>query len=149
MSYEISVIEREPGFAAVVTERHTVEEIAEMFPRVFEAIMKVVPMSDVVGPPLALYDMTDDHAFNVSAGFPVREPIKPVGEVHSIELPGGQAVQTTHVGPYQAVGAAYQAIEAWFGANGWRPAGPPWETYLDEAGVENPRTIVTWPVAKA
>lgn len=148
MSYEVSVIEREPGFAAVITERHTVEEIAEMFPRVFGAIMEVVPASDLVGPPLALYDMDGD-AFVVSAGFPVREPIKPVGDVHSIELPGGQAAQTMHVGPYAAVEAAYQAVEAWFGTNGWRPAGPPWETYLDEAGVENPRTIVTWPCVKA
>jgi AraC family transcriptional regulator len=65
-------------------------------------------------------------------------------------LPGGPAAVTIHSGPYDQLEAAYAALEEWIAANGFHPAGAPWEAYLnDPADHPNPqdwKTEVCWPV---
>jgi AraC family transcriptional regulator len=72
------------------------------------------------------------------------------GDVLAETLPGGPAAVTIHSGPYDQLQAAYAALEQWIAANGLRPAGPPWEAYLnDPADHPNPqdwKTEVCWPV---
>jgi AraC family transcriptional regulator len=73
------------------------------------------------------------------------------GEVLAEMLPGGPAAVTIHSGPYDQLQAAYAALEEWITGNGFRPAGAPWEAYLnDPADHPNPedwKTEVCWPVA--
>jgi AraC family transcriptional regulator len=72
------------------------------------------------------------------------------GDVLAETLPGGPAAVTIHSGPYDQLQAAYAALEEWIAANGFRPAGAPWEAYLnDPADHPNPqdwKTEVCWPV---
>jgi AraC family transcriptional regulator len=72
------------------------------------------------------------------------------GDVLAATLPGGPAAVTIHSGPYDQLQAAYAALEEWIAANGFRPAGAPWEAYLnDPADHPNPqdwKTEVCWPV---
>jgi len=72
------------------------------------------------------------------------------GDVLAETLPGGPAAATIHSGPYDQLRAAYAALEEWIAANGFRPAGAPWEAYLnDPADHPNPldwKTEVCWPV---
>ena len=71
------------------------------------------------------------------------------GDVLAETLPGGPAAVTLHSGPYDQLQAAYAALEEWIVANGFHPAGPPWEEYLnDPADHPNPqdwKTEVYWP----
>jgi AraC family transcriptional regulator len=72
------------------------------------------------------------------------------GDVLVETLPGGPAAVTIHSGPYDQLHAAYPALEEWIAANGFRPAGDPWEAYLnDPADHPNPqdwKTEVCWPI---
>jgi AraC-like DNA-binding protein/effector-binding domain-containing protein len=72
------------------------------------------------------------------------------GDVLAETLPGGPAAVTIHSGPYDQLQSAYAALEEWIIANGFRPAGAPWEAYLnDPADHPNPqdwKTEVCWPV---
>ena len=55
-------------------------------------------------------------------------------------LLGGPAAVTIHSGPYEQLQAAYAALEEWIAANGFQPAGAPWEAYLnDPADHPNPQ----------
>jgi AraC family transcriptional regulator len=71
------------------------------------------------------------------------------GEVLAERLPAGPAAVTIHSGPYDQLQAAYAALEEWIVANGFRPAGAPWEAYLnDPTDHPNPqdwKTEVSWP----
>jgi AraC family transcriptional regulator len=71
------------------------------------------------------------------------------GDVLAETLPGGPAAVTIHSGPYDQLQAAYAALEEWIAANGFHPAGAPWEAYLnDPADHPNPqdwKTEVYWP----
>ena len=53
------------------------------------------------------------------------------GEVVCTETPAGEAATTTHVGGYDKLGGAHDAIHAWAAANGRDFAGYSWEIYGD------------------
>ena len=72
------------------------------------------------------------------------------GDVLAEILPGGLAAVTIHSGPYEKLQAAYAALEEWIAANGFQPAGAPWEAYLndpaDHPNSQDWKTEVCWPV---
>lgn len=96
------------------------------------------------GPPFARYGISDS-GFDVEAGFPSAAPITPTGRVVAGELPGGPAAQVTYRGDYSGVAEAYEATASWIAEHGGIPDGDPWEVYLDEPTVPEPRTVVHMP----
>jgi effector-binding domain-containing protein len=90
------------------------------------------------GPPFARYRALDAEftEFEVEAGFPVVVQVPCRGEVEPSELPGGTAAATVHIGPYDAMQPAYEAMLRWIEARGWQPDGPAWEVYLSDPASE-------------
>lgn len=87
----------------------------------------------------------------VEVGWPVETPFAGAGDVQPSELPGGAAAVATYYGPYEAIGAVYQVIEAWCAEHARTIAGPPWESYFTDPTQEPDsskwRTDVVFPVA--
>ena len=58
---------------------------------------------------------------------------------------------TWHIGPYETLPEAYEAIETWTADHGLASAGPMWEIYWSDPQVEpDPEhwcTQMMWPVA--
>ncbi|MBV8904635.1 MAG: GyrI-like domain-containing protein [Acidobacteriia bacterium] len=71
-------------------------------------------------------------------------------EVKAATLPGGPAAATTHVGPYDKLPEAVQALGQWIQQQGLTPVGGPWESYITDPGqLPDPKdwkTEVFWPV---
>ena len=91
-------------------------------------------------------DMAD---LDLEIGFPFARPLAGEGDVQASEIPAGKVVQCIHVGPYDQVGAAYGALEAWIAGHGLRHAGPAFEHYLNDPQETPPgqlRTRVVLPV---
>lgn len=101
-----------------------------------------------VGPPYARYSFQDDGSIDVEAGFPVSATMTRTGDVEPGTLPGGHVVTTVHVGAYDRVGDAYDALETYLVNNGYEPVGAAWESYLDDPDVPEPRTKVYLPAKK-
>ena len=150
MTYDITLETLQPQAAAVVTETLPIASIGPFVGEAFGLVMQALQAQGAfpVGPPFASYHMHGD-TFVVSAGFPVAHPVAPSGRVAPMQLPGGQAAVTTHVGAYDAVSQAYDAIMAWLPSAHLAPAGDPWESYLDGPEVAQPRTLVHLPVRPA
>jgi effector-binding domain-containing protein len=148
MAYEISIVELPEQDVAVVSGHVAVDGIGEFLGGAFGEIMGALDGVQIVGPPFARYAMPDE-GFDVMAGFPVSGPVAPSGRVEADRLPGGPAATTMHVGSYEAVAAAFEAVQAWVAENGYVVSGDPWESYLDEPDVPEPRTLVTFPVRRA
>jgi effector-binding domain-containing protein len=102
----------------------------------------------LTGPPYARYRFLDDDTIDIDAGFPVSGPVVRAGGVEPGFLPGGHVVTTVHVGAYEDVGAAYEALERYLVENGYEPAGTAWECYLDEPHVPEPRTKIFLPARR-
>lgn len=64
-------------------------------------------------------------------------------------VPGGEAAVLVHVGPYDTIGEAYQALAGWIGGHGYQVAGPPSEVYLTSPQDPGPPvTEIRFPVTK-
>ena len=149
MTYEITLTRLIPQHAAVVSGEVAHEGIGQFLGQAFSQVMGTLSMEGLTptGMPFARFDFAGD-GFKVEAGFPTSSVAADNDGVHDIELPGGDAVTTLHVGAYTGVADAYTAIESWMSEHGYQPTGAPWESYLDGPDVAEPRTVVTWPCHK-
>jgi effector-binding domain-containing protein len=68
---------------------------------------------------------------DVDFGVQVIGPFQGEGEVISTETPGGEVATTLHVGAYDQLAAAHDAIHDWRAANGRELGGCSWEIYGD------------------
>jgi effector-binding domain-containing protein len=147
MSYDIEIVERQEQPAVVVHGNVTVAGIPAFISGAFGAAALVIGRQGLAfaGPPFARYAPKPDGSFEVEAGFPVAGSPAPAGEVMITSLPAGPTARTIHVGAYDKVGLAYEAVEKWLAEHEYETVGAPWECYLDEPGVPNPRTEVFFP----
>jgi len=88
------------------------------------------------GMPFARYHPTSDNRFDVEAGFPASTPTGGEGEVEPSDLPGGLAAVTVHIGPYDAMEPAYEALRTWVQTHGGEPVGDAWEVYLSDPNAD-------------
>lgn len=103
--------------------------------------------AEIDGLPFAIHHEVDPGGIDLELGFPVLGEVE-VGRVHSTTLDGGRVACVVHMGPYEEVGAAYDALTRWVQLHGERVVGPPREVYLNEPaeGVV-PLTEVQMPLA--
>ena len=117
----------------VVSGKVKLEDIPAFLGRVYTTVERQVQEAGahVIGAPFARYRCLDAEftEFEIEAGIPVLVAAPGHGEVHGSSLPGGPAAITIHIGPYQRMEPAYQAIEAWLHERGAEPNGPAWEVY--------------------
>lgn len=117
---------------------------------VFGHCMKVgLPLE---GRPFTRYLSTGPGLWEIECGKPLSAPAPGEGAIEPATLPGGSVLVAMHGGLYDQLNETYVAMERWMEANGTRPGGAPWESYItDPADHPNPeewRTEVYWPLAK-
>lgn len=123
-----------------------------------EGLGKVYPYTlasgyAIAGRPFTRYLSTGPGLFTMEIGMPITASARGQDAVQAGTLPGGPAVVAVHGGSYDQLGETYAAMERWMEANGLRPAGAPWESYVTDP-AEHPdaadwRTEIVWPVAPA
>ena len=91
-------------------------------------------------------------AFSAPAGPPLTHYRSPGGKVVfdlGVPVREGEAVIGLHLGPYDSISGAYDALLAERRALGLRPARDMWEVYFSAPGTapEQMRTEVIWPAA--
>lgn len=64
----------------------------------------------VSDPAMSCYGMWEG-VFHVSSGFVVDGPVAPGEGVEPLQPPAAEVVTTTHVGPYEQLGQAYDALQ--------------------------------------
>lgn len=150
-SYQVSIEQVPQRPTAVVRATVPHDGVGPFIGKAFGEVMQAMGAQHVhpAGEPFAQYRIAGDGSFEIAAGFPVSEPIVAMGEVVPMDLPAGTVAQTMHVGAYDEVNAAYEALVAWINAEGYQVAGDPWESYLDGPEVAKPRTVIRMPCRRA
>lgn len=146
-AYEISFADLQDQAVARVRGRISFDEIPTFLGKAFADTAHVVAEQGLhlLGPPYARYRLTQDGVLDVEAGFPVSGPVWASGRVAADTLAGGHVATTLHVGAYDDVAAAYEALEDSVTGHGCEPTGAAWEVYLDRPDVAAPRTRVYQP----
>ncbi len=151
MEHDFKVEEMAPQPALAIRETAAAAEIPAKMGECFDALGKFFGERGIpfAGPPFALYHSWSDEATVMDVGFPVPPGTPGEGRIEAILLPGGRVVTGTHIGPYEKIVETYTAMMDWMKAQGLRPAGHMWETYLTDPQAEpDPAKWVTrlfWP----
>ena len=83
---------------------------------------------------IALYTPGTDSLITVEAGAGIGKQFEGNGTVFCSATPEGMVATSRHVGPYDQLGVAHQAIGEWSKSNNRKLAGPNWEIYSHETG---------------
>jgi effector-binding domain-containing protein len=139
MSYMVEIKELAPVRVAYKTHKGLVMEANRLFPAVFRAIRKTN------GTPFFLY-----HEMDAATKRGVVDVCEATAEestdpaVKIKEVPGVRALVARHVGPYDTVFMAYQAISKYAVEHGIKLATPSRELFLKGPTTEkNPAKFVT------
>jgi effector-binding domain-containing protein len=153
MRYDIGIDERAPEPVIAIRDHTDMAGIAATMGRAFGELYGYLGQvgAPPAGPPVAIYGRMDpERGVDVEICVPVARPLAPAGRIEADTLIGGRVAVTRHRGPYDGLGAAYEATQGWIREHGLRPTGPPRERYLngpDETPPEELETQIEIPVA--
>jgi effector-binding domain-containing protein len=151
MDYEIEVVELEPQPAVAIRATTTAKELGSVMPGLYPEVFAYLEKKGVkpAGPSFGIYHEFEEDRVDFHAGFPVSEPVEGEGRIEAIEIPGGRAAVTTHVGPYTTISEAYEVLDAFVHGQGQDHGDAPREVYEvgpgDEPDSAKWRTQVVYP----
>jgi effector-binding domain-containing protein len=152
MSYEIHLQQLRPTNTAVVRKTTTIDEIGPDLGRIYSEVMEYLGH---IGMPRAIQAIAryviheDGRTVDIEAGFSTDRPVQPSGRIEPGQLPGGEAAVCLHIGAYDQVSAAYEALSEWMKRNERESSSAPWECYLSMPDEVPPRTEVVFPLQPA
>lgn len=95
--------------------------------------------------PMSVYTGMDSEILRFQGGVIVsaEDAAKASGNIKAGELPAGDVLTTTHVGPYDNLGETHKAMWAYIAENGMEVAMPIWEIYVDDPENVAPEDLKT------
>ncbi|HKS83098.1 MAG TPA: GyrI-like domain-containing protein [Candidatus Acidoferrales bacterium] len=136
MPIQVTVQTVQPRRLAAVRRRVKVGEVAAAWRPALDQVWQFLrsqPGLRTDGHNVFLYHHPSrrDEPMEVDFGVEVARDFAPSGEVRPVETPAGEAAVGVHVGPYDRLGAAHDAIHEWSRTSGRKFAGWSWEIYGD------------------
>ena len=136
--HDIHAEVRKAQVTAVARAALTVAEFGPWLEKTYAAIAGLLAAQGAgpAGPPFARFHHLGGNRFEVEAGFPASRLIEGDGDAQPSGLPGGLVAVTMHIGPYDQMESAYQALEWWVSEHGGELAGDAWEVYFTDPATE-------------
>ena len=154
MAYDISVKEIAPERIVSARGRYRTAQLSLVAPRELARVVTALlaQKAEPIGGAVARYHGWNDETVEVELGYPARGDFASVeGGVVESTLPGGKVVFAKHVGPYDEIATAYQAVMDYAEAEDIRLADTMWERYITDPTCEPDQskyvTEIYWPVA--
>lgn len=152
MAYDVTIKDEPDELVASIRTRIRPERIGEVIPDAFERLMGCVgPIGYGNGMPgIVMHEMREPEVADIEVFMPVADRFDPPEGVEVTTLRGGTMAATVHTGPYDASGAAYEALTEWIDEHGRQIVGPPREHYLNDphvVGMDRAETEIEVPVA--
>lgn len=135
MKYEIVVETAQAELIAAVRATVTIAEIGRAWKPALDQAWAFLKTNGELRPGhnLFLYHHPEhrNDPMDVDFGVQVGRTFQPQGNVRCVATPAGEVARTVHVGPYEQLGVAHDAIHAWCAANNRKIAEASWEVYGD------------------
>ncbi len=150
MAYQCELKEQAAQPALTIRTHTAVQDLPQLFGRTYSAIGQYLgELGEApAGMPFVAYHDLNMQNLDVEVGFPVAHPMDARGDIQPSQFPGGMLASVWHIGPYDQIGSAYDALTTWIKERGYQPAGPVYEIYYSEPETppEEIRTQVIFPV---
>jgi effector-binding domain-containing protein len=135
MKYEIAVETAQPGLIAAVRARVTIGEIGRAWKPALDHVWAFLKTNGELRPGhnLFLYHHPAhrNDLMDVDFGVQVARRFEGQGDVRCVKTPAGEVARTVHIGPYDRLGEAHDAVHAWCAAHNRKIARASWEVYGD------------------
>jgi effector-binding domain-containing protein len=145
MKYDVVVETAQAEVVAAVRAAAAISDIARAWKPALDQVWAFLKTNSELhaGHNLFLYHHPErrNDAMNIDFGVQVARPFEGEGNVQCIKTPAGEVARTVHVGPYDSLGDAHNAIDAWCAANSRKIAHASWEVYGD--WNDNPALLET------
>jgi effector-binding domain-containing protein len=131
MAYEIRVEQAEPRAIASVRRRSRGDQLATVVPAACGYVWNFIKAAGIANPGrhIAVYRDGEADRIDVEIGVELPAPFTGDGDVSCSATPDGPVATTVHVGPYDRLGEAHDAILRWCRDHHRDQAGPNWEIY--------------------
>jgi effector-binding domain-containing protein len=128
MPYQVQIHHVASQRTAVVRLRARQSELALVVPRACGEVWTFIRSSNLAGAGrhVALYL---DGEMNIEVGVEMAQPFEGNDRVVCSSTPAGMVATAVHIGPYNRLSEAHDAIHQWCAAQGYALAGPSWEIY--------------------
>lgn len=153
MAYEILTANLPASEAVGIRTSIPMAELQDFFNLAFLELSEVIRAGGAipVGPPFVRYYSVTPRAVDLEAVMTCNKVVSVSGRVKPIHLDASQAAIVRHVGRYDKMKPAYDAITQWMANNGKRAIEAPREVYVTTiAEVPDPSewvTLVEQPIA--
>lgn len=152
MAYEVAVKVVEPQLITAVRARVAIGEVGLKWKPALDQVWAFLKADGTLKPGhnLFLYHHPSarDLPMDVDFGVQVDRRFAATGNVRAVETPAGEIAWTLHVGPYDRLKQAHDAVHAWAGVHGRTIGGASWETYGDwNADPAKLETVVSYLLA--
>jgi len=135
MTYQIKVEAVQAELVAAVRTRVPISGIAQAWKPALDQVWAFIRTHGSLKPGhnLFLYHHPANRSepMDIDFGVQVAQPFEPSGNVRCIETPAGEVASTIHVGPYDRLAGAHNAVHAWCSANHRNIGQASWEIYGD------------------
>jgi effector-binding domain-containing protein len=138
VDYAVARVEIPPHTLAAVSERVKLSELSERIPGLLGEVWQFIEANKITttGHNVIVYDGEErapdgDVILDAFFGVEVRGIFNPTSRVVDASTPGGPSARTIHMGPYNELPRAHDAVRRWCAANGQRMTGANWEVYGD------------------
>ncbi|MGB8397700.1 GyrI-like domain-containing protein [Bradyrhizobium sp.] len=135
MTYEIVVEAAQPELLAAVRAKVPIGGVAVAWKPALDQVWAFLKANGALRPGhnFFLYHHPERRSepMNVDFGVQVARRFERQGNVQCVTTPAGEVARTVHVGPYDRLGDAHDAIHAWCAANNRTIARASWEIYGD------------------
>ena len=137
LTYEVRTERLRTQLTAVVRGEIPAGQMSAWLPEAYAAVFDYLSRAGVppVAPPFARLTFLGD-TVAIEAGVPVLAEVAGDGRIEPSSLPEGPAAITTHLGRYEDIEHALDAVTEWLTGRGLQPAGPHWEVYYTDPNAE-------------
>ncbi|HEV3163545.1 MAG TPA: GyrI-like domain-containing protein [Isosphaeraceae bacterium] len=131
MPYQVQIQQVEPQPIAVVRRQAAIPQLSTVVPQACGEVWEFIRAAQIqgAGRHVAVYLDCQTGQLNMEIGCEVTGHIAGDGNVFSSSTPAGTVATTVHIGPYDRLGDAHNAIQKWCADNHYQIAGPQWEIY--------------------
>ncbi|MBU2651943.1 MAG: GyrI-like domain-containing protein [Bacteroidetes bacterium] len=136
---DIEVTEVEPVIALSITDSSTLDQMGMKMAELYELLSGYITArkANITGPAYCVFHSWDPEGHTViEAGFPVDKELPEKLNMKSTLTPGGKALKSLFIGPYDQSEAVYMAMDKYLKHNKLEMAGGPWEVYLNDPVTE-------------
>jgi effector-binding domain-containing protein len=135
VDYEVTIEKAEAELVAAVRAKVAVGNIAQAWKPALDQVWDFLRVNGELRPGhnffLYHHPAHRDEPMDIDFGVQIAHRFDGEGNVQCVQTPAGEVASTIHVGPYNKLSDAHNAIHAWCAANNRRIGQASWEIYGD------------------